>query len=82
MVLVNQLLEGSYVAVRLRLKAYVLDTQFEKAFETDVNLRVLEGFRAATIGPPAILHRTLERSPVFEPRNEADAPAPVRVTPS
>jgi small-conductance mechanosensitive channel len=58
-VFVSQLLEGSYVAVRLRLRAYVLDTQFEKAFETDVNLRVIEGFRQCGIAPPAILHRTL-----------------------
>lgn len=56
-VLVNQVIQQNYVAVRLRLKAYVLDTQFEKAFETDVNLRVLRAFRAAGVGPPAMLHR-------------------------
>jgi small-conductance mechanosensitive channel len=58
-VFVTQLLEGSYVAVQLRLRAYVLDTQFETSFTTDVNLRVLEGFRRSGIAPPAILHRTV-----------------------
>lgn len=56
-VLVNQRLDQNYVAIRLRLKAYVLDTRYENAFETDVNLRVIEGFRGASVMPPAILHR-------------------------
>lgn len=56
-VLVNQVIHESYVGVRLRLKAYVLDTRYEKAFETDVNLRVMEAFRQHSIEPPAILHR-------------------------
>jgi len=55
---VTQVVEGSYVALRVRLKAYVLDTQYEKAFETDVTLRVLDGFREAGIQPPAVLHRS------------------------
>lgn len=59
-VLVNQVLEGSYLALRIRLKAYVLDTQHEKAFETDVTLRVLEAFRLEGIRPPAVLHRTAD----------------------
>lgn len=58
-VLVNQVLEGQYFAVRLRAKAYVLDVQYEKAFETDVTERVLEAFRARGIGPPAVLHRSI-----------------------
>ena len=57
-VLVNQVIQDNYVAVRLRLKAYVLDTRYEKAFETDVNLRVMKTFRERGIHPPAILHRT------------------------
>ncbi len=56
-VLVRQELFQKYVAVRLRLKAYVLDTKYEKAFESDVNLRVLVAFRAASIQPPAIHYR-------------------------
>lgn len=58
-VLVNQVIEGQYFAVRLRAKAYVLDVQYEKAFETDVTERVLEAFRANGIGPPAVLHRSV-----------------------
>jgi small-conductance mechanosensitive channel len=52
-----QVLVESYLAVRLRLKLYVLDTRYEKAMETDVTLRVLEAFAAEGIEPPAILHR-------------------------
>jgi small-conductance mechanosensitive channel len=59
-VLVEQTILSDYLALRLRLKAYVLDTQFEKAFATDVTLRVLEAFREAGIQPPAVLHRSLE----------------------
>lgn len=56
-VLVNQTITDNYIAVRLRLKAYVLDTRFEKVFETDVNLRVMEAFADEAILPPAILFR-------------------------
>ncbi len=58
-VLVNQVMQDNYIAVRLRLKAYVLDTQYENAFETDVHLRVMHAFESYAIGPPAILHRTV-----------------------
>lgn len=54
-VLVNQWVADSLVGVRLRLKAYVLDTRYEKAFETDVNLRVLRAFAAAGIRSPSVL---------------------------
>jgi len=56
-VTISQVLQDSYFALRLRGKAYVLDVRFEKAFETDVTERVMEGFAAAGIQPPAILHR-------------------------
>ena len=59
-VLVSQVFVGDYVAIRLRLKAYVLDTQYEKNFETDVTLRVLEAFAEDGIQPPAVLHRNLD----------------------
>lgn len=59
-VLVNQVVEGNYLAVRLRAKAYVLDVQHEKAFETDVTERVLEAFARHRVLPPAILHRSLD----------------------
>jgi len=57
-VTLSQEIHDSYFAVRLRAKAYVLDVRFEKAFETDVTERVLEGFRGAGIQPPAVLHRS------------------------
>ncbi|MGE0773834.1 MAG: mechanosensitive ion channel family protein [Sphingomonadaceae bacterium] len=44
-ILVNQWISDHWIGVRLRLKAYVLDTRHEKAFETDVNIRVLRAFR-------------------------------------
>ncbi|HXI03172.1 MAG TPA: mechanosensitive ion channel domain-containing protein [Candidatus Saccharimonadales bacterium] len=56
-VTVSQVIEGGYLAVRLRAKAYVLDVRFEKAFESDVTERVLEAFAEAGIKPPAVLHR-------------------------
>jgi small-conductance mechanosensitive channel len=58
-VLVSQVVIDSHVALQLRLKVYVLDTLYEKAFETDVTLRVMDAFRAEDIRPPAILHRSL-----------------------
>lgn len=51
-VLVNQVVEGSYLAVRLRAKAYVIDTKYEKLFETDVNRRLLQAFRREGVLPP------------------------------
>lgn len=63
---VANVIEANYVAVRLRLRAYVLDTQYENAFVTDVNLRVLPAFRAAGIQPPAVLHRSLDGTAVEE----------------
>lgn len=58
-VLVNQVVVSDYLALRIRLKAYVLDTQYEKDFETDVTLRVLEAFHEHGVQPPAVLHRSL-----------------------
>jgi small-conductance mechanosensitive channel len=62
-VLVNQVINENYVAARLRVKAYVLDTRFEKEFETDVNLRVIDAFRAEGIRSPAILVRNTTELP-------------------
>jgi small-conductance mechanosensitive channel len=67
-VLVSQVIQQNYVAVRLRAKAYVLDTQYEKEFETDVNLRVMRAFAKEGIRPPAILYRSAATEPeVSEP---------------
>ncbi len=57
-VTVSEVVQENYFALRLRSKAYVLDVSFEKAFETDVTERVVEGFAAAKIQPPAVLHRS------------------------
>jgi len=57
-VTVSQVLQDSYLALRLRAKAYVLDVRFEKAFETDVTERVVEGFAVTEVKPPAVLHRS------------------------
>jgi len=66
-VLVNQVIHENYVAVRRQLKAYVLDTRYEKAFESDVNLRVMHAFAEHRIGPPAILHRTVPGGGFLDP---------------
>ncbi|MGH1343970.1 MAG: mechanosensitive ion channel family protein [Nannocystales bacterium] len=57
-VLVEQVVSSDLVAIRLRLKAYVLDIKYEKALVTDVNLRVLQAFSKHNIKPPAVLHRS------------------------
>ena len=57
---VEQTTAEQAAAVRLKLKAYVLDTKHEKSFQTDINLRVLEAFRSRGILPPAMLHRGIE----------------------
>jgi len=71
-VLVNSVTQDGYLAVRLRAKAYVLDVKFEKAFETDVTERVLEGFRESGIAPPAVLHRAGEPFPPARPEAGED----------
>ncbi|MEY3015220.1 MAG: potassium transporter KefA [Pseudomonadota bacterium] len=58
-VLVNSVVHQGYFAIRLRAKVYVLDLHYEKALETDVTLRVLDGLRQAGVAPPAMLHRSL-----------------------
>lgn len=42
------------IALRIRLKAYVLDTMYEKRFTSDVTLRVLEVFAEHDIKPPRV----------------------------
>jgi small-conductance mechanosensitive channel len=56
-VLAKQLILQDYVAVQLKARPYVFDCRYEKSFETDVHLRVLQAFREHRILPPAILHR-------------------------
>ncbi|MCF8710175.1 mechanosensitive ion channel family protein [Rhizorhapis sp. SPR117] len=57
-VLVTQWVSDYMSGVRLRLKAYVLDTRHEKSFETDVNMRVLKTFQDKQIAAPSIDGRT------------------------
>lgn len=54
---VEQVQMDTYPALRICLKAYVLDTQYEKSYVTDVTLRVQEAFAEHGIMPPAILYR-------------------------
>ncbi|MBK8011086.1 MAG: mechanosensitive ion channel [Deltaproteobacteria bacterium] len=56
-VLTSQIVHQNYFAIRLRAKVYVNDVVYEKALETDVTERVLEGFQKSNISPPAILYR-------------------------
>ncbi len=56
-VLAKQVLLQDVVALHLKARPYVLDTKYEKAFETDVHIRVIEAFRDKGILPPAVLIR-------------------------
>ncbi|MGR5167255.1 mechanosensitive ion channel family protein [Vibrio astriarenae] len=53
-VLVKQTITDNYLAITLTCKAYVVDTAYEKLFETDVTLRVMNEFKKAGINPPQI----------------------------
>jgi small-conductance mechanosensitive channel len=70
MVEVHQVVEQSHIAIRLRAKAYVLDVQYEEAFQTDVTERVLVAFAEHRVRPPALLHRSIDGAPIVM------APAP------
>jgi small-conductance mechanosensitive channel len=52
---VDQVQIAETVALRIRLKAYVLDTMYEKRFATDVTLRVQDAFKEHGIRPPSML---------------------------
>jgi len=56
-VLAKQVVLQDIVALHLKARPYVFDSKYEKAFETDVHLRVLDAFREHGIAPPAVLHR-------------------------
>jgi small-conductance mechanosensitive channel len=59
----KQVIIQNYVAFQLRARPYVLDTKYERPFETDVHLCVQEAFRAHGIQPPAVLHRNVDVAP-------------------
>lgn len=51
-VLVKQTITDNYLAIQLTCKAYVVDTAYEKLFETDITLRVMKEFKKHGIKPP------------------------------
>ena len=53
-VLVKQTITENYLAIQLTCKAYVVDTAYEKLFETDITLRVMKEFGKHNITPPRI----------------------------
>jgi small-conductance mechanosensitive channel len=55
-VLVNQQPLDGCIAIKMKVKAYVLDTKFEKDFQTDVTLRAHHAFRDHNILPPIVLN--------------------------
>lgn len=57
-VLVQQTITDNYLAIKLTCKVYVVDTKFEKLFETDITLRVMTEFRKHDIKPPAIAFKS------------------------
>lgn len=57
-VLVNQEIADNYMAIKLTCKAYVVDTVYEKLFETDITLRVMKEFKHHNIQPPMIVVRS------------------------
>jgi len=58
-ILAKQVILQDYLAIHLKARPYVFDCKYEKPFETDVHLRVLEVFRERGIGPPSVLHRSI-----------------------
>lgn len=59
-ILAKQVILQDYVAMAIKARPYVLDTKYEKPFETDVHLRVWELFNEHGILPPAVLHRQMD----------------------
>jgi len=58
-IVVSEVQQNDFVAVRLRAKVYVLDVHYEKTLESDVTERVLAAFRHHAIAGPAVLHRAV-----------------------
>ena len=73
-VLAKQVLLEGYVGFHLKARPYVFDCKYEKAFETDVHLKVHHAFRQAGIAPPAVLYR--QSGPPFLPEVPAHRDAP------
>jgi small-conductance mechanosensitive channel len=58
----KQAIFQEYVVFALKARPYVLDVKYEKAFETDVHIRVQKAFREKGIEPPAALHREIDKN--------------------
>lgn len=58
-IVVNEIQQHDFIAIRLRAKVYVLDLAYEKALETDVTERVLEAFAQAGIAGPSVRHQAV-----------------------
>lgn len=62
-VLVNEVIQDQYFALRLRTKVYVMDVRHEKRLESDITERIVQGFAEAGIGRPSILYRNMPVTP-------------------
>jgi len=71
---------GGAPALKVTGKSYVLDTKYEKAFESDVTKRVLLAFREHGIQPPALLYRAV--GPAIDGVTGAVPPLPTPSPPS
>ncbi len=74
-VLVKQVLLSNVVAVHLKARPYVFDCKYEKAFETDVHIRVMEAFTRRGVRPPAVLYRPVDAPAELPPRARPSLPA-------
>ncbi len=72
-VVIKEVIKDDYVALQMVGKGYVLDTKYEKAFETDVTKRVIKAFHTNRILPPAVLHRAVD-TPTHELRSASGKP--------
>lgn len=68
-VLVKLAILGDYVVLHLKARPYVFDCKYEKSFETDVHLSVLDAFRRHGIEAPMIAHRAKDRLPSTRERS-------------
>ncbi len=60
-VVVKQVVLQNCVAMYIRTNPAVYDCRLEKAFESDVHMRVAQAFASAGIQPPAVLHRNIDQ---------------------
>lgn len=77
-VLLKQKILADMVVIQLRAKGYVLDTHYEKAFETDVSKRVLLAFSRYNVLPPAPFLRARRATmEVSGPEGRSETHSPV-----